>query len=158
MDPVTVIGLLSSVGNLIESSHSFIRLVKSFLDGDEELRELLGTVLVFGEALKGFDRVLRSRQAVKLVAESVIQNALENAGKIINDLEERLRRILKSEVLTMRRLKWIQHKWEFKKLHERLKEQNAMLQTFLALTHTLVALFVAILTGSNQFFFSEKHS
>lgn len=66
MDPITAIGLLASLSNLIEASNSLLTIIKSFKDGDQELLGLFNDVLVYAEALKGFDRVLRSRQSFQV--------------------------------------------------------------------------------------------
>ncbi|KAL9029778.1 MAG: hypothetical protein Q9196_002020 [Gyalolechia fulgens] len=62
MDPITALGLLASAAQLIQASNSLRRLMTSFKDAERDLRELSNDVYVFDEALKGFDRVLRSRQ------------------------------------------------------------------------------------------------
>ena len=61
MDPISVIGLLSSLSSLIGASKEVIDLIKSFKDGDKELIGLSNSVSLFEENLKGFKRVLRSR-------------------------------------------------------------------------------------------------
>ena len=140
MDPITAIGLLSSVSQLIQASNSLLELIKSFKDADKELLELLNDISVFDEALKGFDRVLRSRQTRHNISGKVINSALEVAFATIQDLETRLVQMSKSEVSPLRRMKWVQHKSSLKKLHDRIKEQSAMLQSFLALAHAFVPL------------------
>lgn len=79
MDPVTAIGLLGSLANLIQASHSLLKIVKSFRDGERELLELFNDIAIFEEALRGFDRVLRSRQTTHNISVSVIENAFEEA-------------------------------------------------------------------------------
>ena len=139
MDPITALGLLSSVSQLIQASNSLLELMKSFKDAEKELLELFNDVSIFDEALKGFDRVLRSRQTRHNISARVIKSALEEAFATIQDLKTRLVQISKSEVSPMRRIKWVQHKSSLKKLHDRIKEQSAMLQIFLALAHAFVA-------------------
>lgn len=139
MDPITALGLLSSVSQLIQASNSLLELMKSFKDAEKEILEICNDVLIFHEALKGFDRVLRSRQTRHNISGKVINSALEEAFATIQDLEMRLVQMSKSEVSPMRRMKWVQHKSSLKKLHDRIKEQSAMLQSFLALAHAFVS-------------------
>ncbi|KAL8941076.1 MAG: hypothetical protein Q9211_001978, partial [Gyalolechia sp. 1 TL-2023] len=106
-----------------------------FKDAERDLRELSNDIHVFYEALKGFDRVLRSRQTRHNVSGKVIASALGEAITTIQDLETRLTQFSSSDVSPVRRMKWVQHKSSVKKLHNRLKEQSAMLQSFLALAH-----------------------
>lgn len=140
MDPITAIGVLASLSSLIKASNSVIQVLKSLKDGERELLELLSDVALFEEALKGFDRVLRSRQMKHNISGPVIQDALREAFTTIQDLESRLVQIEKSESSAVRRMKWVQHKSGFKKLHGRLKVQSTTLQGFLALAHAFVAI------------------
>ena len=138
MDPITALGLLSSVSQLIQASNSLLELLKAFKDAEKELLELFNDVSNFHEALKGFDRVLRSRQTRHNISGKVINSSIEDAFATIQEVEARLVQISKSEVSPMRRVKWVQHKSSIKKLHDRIKEQRAMLQSFLALAHAFV--------------------
>ena len=142
MDPITAISLLSALSSLIQSSTILLSLIESFKDAEKELLELFNDMCIFDEALKGFDRVLRSRQTRHNISEKVISNALEEASLTIKDLEMRLLQMSKSEIAPVRRMKWVQHKSSVKKLHDRIKEQSAMLQSFLALAHAFVTLFL----------------
>ena len=135
MDPISIIGLLASLTTLIEASNSVCNALKTFKDTIKEIAEIADNVSVFTEALKGFDRILRGRQTMHRISPTVIRNALDNSQDTIKDLEKRLLQISNRESSTMRRMKWVQQKPEFKKLLDQLKEQNAVLQTFLALTH-----------------------
>jgi hypothetical protein len=135
MDPITLIGLLASLSNLVEASNSIMRMIKTYREGDKELNELLRNVSVFAEALRGFDRVLRSRQTMHQISGSVIQHALDAATETMKDLEARLLHSTRLEASVARRMKWVQHKSGIKKLQERLKDHNAMLQTFVSLAH-----------------------
>ena len=139
MDPITALGLISSVSQLIQASDSLLELMKSFKHAEKDLLELFNDVLIFDEALKGFDRVLRSRQTRHNISGKVINSALKDAFATIKDLEMQLIQVSKSEVSPVRRMKWVQHKSSLKKLHDRIKEQRAMLQSFLALAHAFVA-------------------
>jgi hypothetical protein len=135
MDPITVIALLASLASLIKASKSIVGVIETLNEGDRELNELLSDILVFTEALKGFDRVLRSRQAVHHISGSVVRSAIDSASETIKNLTGRLLLLSNTEILTIRRMRWAQHKSNLKTLHERLKEHNTVLQTFLALTH-----------------------
>jgi hypothetical protein len=149
MDPITVIGLVGSLCSLIEASNSLRKVIKSFRDGEKDILELYNDVSIFEEALKGFDRILRSRQAIHNISEKVIDSALQESFATIQDLEKRLVQIFRSDMPAIWRMKWVQHKSSFRKLHERLKEQSTMLQSFLALAHAFVAFYsglVAFLT------------
>lgn len=139
MDPITALGLISSVSQLLQASGSLLELIITFKNADKEFDELFNDVSVFNEALKGFDRVLRSRQTKHNISGKVISTALEDAFATIHDLEMRFIQMSKSEVAPIRRMKWVQHKSSLKKLHDRIKEQSAMLQSFLALAHASVA-------------------
>lgn len=146
MDPITAIGLLASLANLIHASNSLLKIAKSLKDGDRELLELYNDVSVFEEALKGFDRVLRSRQTKHNISATVISRALEEASTTIKDLESKLVSMSKSEVSAVRRMKWVQHKSSLNKLHERMKEQSTMLQSFLSLAHAYVNFSLKLVT------------
>ena len=139
MDPITALGLISSVAQLIQASNSLLELIKSFKNAEKDLLELFNDVSIFDEALKGFDRVLRSRQTRHNISGRVINSALEDAFATILDLETRLVQMSKFDISPVRRMKWVQHKSSLKKLHDRIKEQSAMLLIFLALAHAFVA-------------------
>ena len=139
MDPIIGIGLLASLCSLIEASNSLRKVIKSFRDGEKEIRGLFNDVSIFEEALKGFDRILRSGQAIHQISGKVIDNSLQESFATIQNLENRLVQIARYDVPAMRRMKWVQHKPSLKKLHERLKEQSTMLQSFLALAHAFAA-------------------
>ena len=138
MDPITAIGLLASLSSLIEASNSVLKVIKSFKDGEKELLELLNDISVFEEALKGFDRVLRSRQTRHNISGEIIGKALKEGSTTILEIEKRIAQISSSEISAVCRMKWVQNKSSFKRLHERIKEQIALLQSFLALAHTYV--------------------
>ena len=138
MDPVSAIGLLASLSSLIKASNTVLSVIKSLKDAEKEFLELYNDVFVFEEALKGFDRVLRSRQTKHNVSEEVIKSALEEASTTIQDLEKRLVQISKSDISAVRRMKWAQYRSSLKKTHDRLKEQSTMLQNFLTLAHAFV--------------------
>lgn len=141
MDPISVIGLLASLSSLIQASNTLLNVMRSIKDAEKEVLELYNDVSVFEEALKGFDRVLRSRQTRHNVSTDVIDHALQEGSATIQDLETRLVQIFKCNVSAVRRIKWAQQKSSLKRAHERLKGQSTMLQSFLALAHAFVTLF-----------------
>ena len=138
MDPITAIGLLGSLANLIQASNEALKLAKAFKDGDREITELLNDISIFQEALKGFDRILRSRHAKHNISTEVINRALADASATFQEMDDRLQEMSRSDISAVRRMKWVQNKSGLKKLHERLKGQSTMLQSFLALAHTFV--------------------
>lgn len=138
MDPVSALGLLASLSSLIKASNSLLDAVKGIKDAEKDFLELYNDLAIFDEALKGFDRVLRSRQTRHNLSRDVVYSAVEEASKTIQDLDSRLLQIAKTDVSAVRRLKCAQHKSSLKKSHDRLKEQSTMLQSFLALAHTFV--------------------
>lgn len=139
MDPISAIGLLASLSSLTEASSTLLEVMRSLKDAEKELLDLYNDVVVFEEALKGFDRVLRSRQTRHNLSADVINNALHEGLTTIQNLEVRLMQIFKSDMSAVRRLKWTQQKSSLKKIHERLKEQSTMLQSFLQLAHAFLA-------------------
>ena len=139
MDPITALGMLASLSSLIRASNSLLELLKSFKDGDKEIIALFSDVSVFAEALKGFDRVLRSRQTNHNISTTVVRKALEDASRTIQELEKKIVHLSKFENTALRRMKWVQHKSSLTKLHDRVKEQSTMLQSFLTLAHAYVA-------------------
>ena len=138
MDPITAIGLLGSLANLIQASNEVAKLTRSFIEGDREIKELLNDVTVFQEALKGFDRVLRSRHTRHNISEVVITTAIEETTVTFEDLRDRLKDMSQYETSAVRRMRWVQKRSTLMKLQERLKGQSAILQSFLALAHTCV--------------------
>ncbi|KAL9127408.1 MAG: hypothetical protein Q9217_003704 [Psora testacea] len=138
MDPGTVIGLLGALCNLIETSNQLLEIAKTLKEADRDLLDLYNDVSFFKEALKGFDRVLRSRQTNHNIAASVISGAIEESSTTIRALESRLSQIRKSDASAVRRMKWLQNKSTVRKLQERVKTQSSMLQSFVALAHTFV--------------------
>ena len=136
MDPVSVISLLGALCNLIEAGNRLYKIAKTLKDGNSDLSVLCSDVAFFEEALKGFDRILRSRQARHNISADVISQALEESSSTIEQLETLLSSIAAAESPTVRSVKWLQNKTSIKKLHERIKTQSGVLQSFLALAHT----------------------
>jgi hypothetical protein len=135
MDPVTAIGLIQAVVDLVQASRAVVELIKTFKDGDSDLSALQRDISIFAEALGGFDRVLRWRNTMHRVSGPVIEDLLAHASGLLQDLQTRLVKISSSTYSAVRRARWTQHKWSITKLHGQLKEQNAMLNTFLSITH-----------------------
>lgn len=147
MDPITLIGLVASVTNLVHATKSIVRVIGDFKDGNQQIINLLQDATAFGEALGGFDRVLRSRHTSIRISGSVIENILNKATNTLKDLEDWLLQVASSKSSTVRRARWVQHSSGINKLHLQLKEQNTMLQTFLSIAHTLEALPYGVITG-----------
>lgn len=139
MDPITAIGLISSVAQLVQCSETVINLIRTFKDADRDLSDLSSDIATFAEALKCFDRVLRSKHALHRVSAPVFESVITQSRKLLLELESKLKQISSNEMTALRRARWVQHRSSIMKLHTRLKEQNAMLQTFLSITHALVS-------------------
>ena len=139
MDPISALGLLSALVDLIEASNKLYQLAKNFKEGDRDLLELCNDVAFFEEALKGFNRILRSRQNSHNISTAIINEALTESSSTVQELQSKLYHISKSEATSIRRMKWLQNKSSVRKLHERMKTQSGILQQFLALAHASVA-------------------
>ena len=138
MDPISVVGLLGALCHLLEASSQLVKAVKTLKDSEKDLLELYHDISLFEEALKGFDRVLRHKGSNHNISAIVITNAIQESSYTIKELNEKLFPILKSGSSAVRRMKWLQNKSTVRKLHERVKTQSDMLQSFLVLAHTLV--------------------
>lgn len=156
MDPVSIIGLIGAVANIAEATGSVVTLIKSFKDGERDLAGLSHELIAFNEALVGFQRVLRSKHTIHRISRDAIENTLSQSRKLIEDLRTRLEKILSSDYAAVRRAKWVQHKSGIAKLHSQLKEQHAILHTFLSITHAET--FIAITSQYPQFMLSEPES
>jgi hypothetical protein len=132
MDPISAIGLLSSLSSLIGASKEVLDLIKSFKDGDKELIGLYNSVSLFQENLKGFDRVLRSRRTGHNISVETINNAIKDSAGMMKELEDRLLSVSKSESSTVRRMKWVQHRSTFEKITEDLKWKCMMLHSLVS--------------------------
>ncbi|KAK2871833.1 hypothetical protein FQN49_002776 [Arthroderma sp. PD_2] len=130
MDPITIIGLLASISNLVVASGETITLVKSFKDGEREIGALAKELLVFQESLKGFDRVLRSRQTNHNIAREILDHAIEDAATTLAEIQDRLSQIAKSENSAVRRMKWVKHKTYLEKTTTRIRGQCQELNNF----------------------------
>ncbi|KAI1375398.1 ankyrin repeat protein [Hypoxylon crocopeplum] len=154
MEPVTIIGLIVSVVELLKTTKSVVKVIHNFKNGDKDLSTLSNDISAFTEALIGFDRILRSRRTIHRISGPVIENVLRHSTELIQDLEARLLQLSKSEFSTVRRAKWVRHKSSIAKLHTQLKEQNAMLHTFLAITQADT--FLTMATNYPRFMLSES--
>ncbi|KAK3324477.1 ankyrin repeat protein [Cercophora scortea] len=136
MDPITALSLLASLSELIRVSNGALSMVHRFKDGERELKDVSNDLAVFTESLTGCDRVLRSRHAKHGISPIVIRGAIDEGLVTIQDLQTHLQSINNDSSPTKRRLKWMQNRSYFKKLHDRFRDQIMMLQTFVSLAHT----------------------
>lgn len=135
MDPISIIGLVASVFQLVEASKKVHDVARTFKNGEVELADLANDLSIFTEALIGFDRVLRSKHTLHRVSGPVLEDMIGHSKHLIQELETELAYIGNSSYSTVRRAKWIQHRSSVNKLHTKLKEKTAMLQTFLSIAH-----------------------
>ena len=134
MDPVTVIGLVSSITQLVEVAQKVTILIQTFRNGNKELATLGQDVVAFTEALVGFERVLRSRHTLHRVSGAVLEDVLRSSTEIVTELRARMMQLSASNISAVRRAKWVQHKTSINKLHGSIREKMAMLNTFLSIT------------------------
>lgn len=127
MDPVTAIGLLASISNLICASGEAAQLLRSFKDGEKEVTGLASQVALFEENLKGFHRIFRSRQVVHRVSTETLTQVIEESSTELDELKKRLRQILRSENSTIRRMRWMQNKTSLERINVLIKGKCAML-------------------------------
>ncbi|KAK3687880.1 ankyrin repeat protein [Podospora appendiculata] len=139
MDPITALSLLASLSELIRVSNGALSIVHRFKDAEGELKDISNNVAVFTESLKGCDRVLRSRHAKHGISPTVIRGAIDEGLDAIRDLQTHLEKINNGSSATKQRLKWMQNRSYFKKLHDRFRNQIMMLQSFVSLAHTYVS-------------------
>ena len=138
MDPVSIIGLVATVTNLVHVSRRVVEFIQSLKNSDKAMIHLSSELCMFAEALGGFERVLRSRATIHRISKPAIDTMLENSMQTVLDLETRVKEICSSNISAIRQARWMQHASKIDKLHKRLKEQNAMLQTFLSISHACV--------------------
>ncbi|GFF26884.1 ankyrin repeat protein [Aspergillus udagawae] len=132
MDPITTIGLVGSIANLITFTGETIQLVRSFKDGERELADLSNHLSLFEENLKGFDRVFRSRRVVHQISVETVKNGIDESYTTLKDLQKRLQQIARSESSTIRRMRWVQHKSSLERIDGRIKGQCAMLHSLVS--------------------------
>ena len=135
MDPITAIGLLASIANLIEAGRAVSKLIHTFKHAEDDMRNLAADIFIFTEALGGFERVMRSKHVVHRIAPQVITNVTENSLRTFKELEKHLEQTSSSDFSAIRRTKWMRDHARIKKLHNRIREQNIVLQSFLQITH-----------------------
>lgn len=134
MDPLSIIGFVASVSQLIEAANKVNDILRTFKDGDKELAALRNDIAAFVEALRGFDRILRSRHTIHRVSGPVLEDVLRNSMNIVIELRDRLLQLSSSSSSVLRRAKWVQHKSAVKRSHDKIREKIAMLHTFLSIT------------------------
>ncbi|KAF7177893.1 hypothetical protein CNMCM7691_006369 [Aspergillus felis] len=132
MDPITAIGLLSSIATLISVTGEAIRLVGSFKDGEREIAGLSNHLSLFEENLKGLDRVFRSRPVAHQISVEPVKHGIDESYATLRDLQKRLRQISMAESSTIRRMRWVQHKSSLEKIDNRIKGQCAMLHSLVS--------------------------
>ncbi|KAH8901506.1 ankyrin [Thozetella sp. PMI_491] len=131
MDPISVIGLLSSVSELVGASKTILDCIRTFKNCEIELAALSYDISAFTEALAGFKRVLRAPSTLHRVSRPALEDALERSRLLVGELRARLLQLSGSSLSVASRAKWVQHKASIIKLHAQVKEQNAILRTFL---------------------------
>ncbi|KAF7136756.1 hypothetical protein CNMCM5793_006225 [Aspergillus hiratsukae] len=149
MDPITTIGLLGSIANLITITGDTIELVKSFKDGESELADLSNQLSLFEENLKGFDRIFRSRRVVHQISVETVKNGIDESYATLKDLQKRLQQILRSESSTIRRMRWIQHKSGVQRIDDHIRGQCTMLHSLVSVAQ--MEMMVAICSQNPQF-------
>ncbi|PGH09492.1 hypothetical protein GX51_00597 [Blastomyces parvus] len=135
MDPVSAIGLLASIATLIRASKGALDLIKAYKHASRDLTEVVHDLEIFEEALRGFDRVLRSRQTKHNISEKILRTAINDGFSTIKDLEKRLMQVYKTENSSLRRVRFVQHKSQFEALDKQLKSQCTQLHGFVSLAH-----------------------
>ena len=134
MDPISAIGLIASLGQLITTSNEVIDLIKSLRDTEKEIAALHGSVSLFEENLKGYDRVLRSGNVTHSFSAEIIDNAIKESENLMKEAADRLRSINKCESSTVRRLKWAQQRSKFEKIAKDLEGRCTMLHSLVSVT------------------------
>ncbi|PGH34569.1 hypothetical protein GX50_02652 [[Emmonsia] crescens] len=122
------IGLIASIATLLRASKGALDLIKSYKHAPRDLAELVHDLEVFEEALRGFDRVLRSRQTKHNISKKILRTAINDGSATIKDLENRLTQVYKTENSSFRRVRFMQNKSHFEALGKQIKSQ----ETFLA--------------------------
>ncbi|KAG5293933.1 ankyrin repeat protein [Histoplasma capsulatum G186AR] len=135
MDPVSAIGLIASIGTLLKASKGTLDLIKSYKHAPKDLFELVHDLEIFEEALRGFDRVLRSRQTKHNISEKILRTAINDGSATVKDLEKRIKQVYKTENSSLRRVRFVQNKSHFETLAKQIKSQCAQLHSFVSLAH-----------------------
>lgn len=132
------IGLIASIATLLRASKGALDLIKSYKHAPRDLAELVHDLEVFEEALRGFDRVLRSRQTKHNISKKILRTAINDGSATIKDLENRLTQVYKTENSSFRRVRFMQNKSHFEALGKQIKSQCAQLHSFVSLAHLFV--------------------
>ncbi|KAL4793748.1 ankyrin repeat-containing domain protein [Aspergillus venezuelensis] len=135
MDPVSAIGLLASIATLLNASKGAVDLLRSFKHAGRDLTELASGLDLFDEALRGFHRVTRSRQARHNISEYVLQKAIDDGHATLSEVQKRLTQVYKSESSTLRRTRFLQYKSRFDALTGKIQVQTTQLNGFISLVH-----------------------
>ncbi|KAL4957555.1 ankyrin repeat protein [Aspergillus filifer] len=135
MDPVTAIGLLASIATLANVSKGAVDLLRSFKHAERDLAELASGLDLFDEALRGFHRVARSRQARHNISEDIIRKAIDEGHATLSEVQKRLTQVYKSESSTIRRTRFLQYKSRFDALTGKIQVHTTQLNGFISLVH-----------------------
>ncbi|EER38664.1 ankyrin repeat protein [Histoplasma capsulatum H143] len=146
MDPVSAIGLIASIGTLLKASKGTLDLIKSYKHAPKDLFELVHDLEIFEEALRGFDRVLRSRQTKHNISEKILRTAINDGSATVKDLEKRIKQVYKTENSNLRRVRFVQNKSHFETLAKQIKSQ----ETFLAMCNQHPQLLETCSTGVEE--------
>lgn len=144
MDPVSAIGLLASISTLIKATKGALDLLRSFKDAERDLAELAIDLDHFNEALRGFERVFRSRQIKHNVSGDILRKAIDDGDATLAEVEKRLTQVYKSESSSLRRARFLQYKSRFAALGARIQSQSSQLHGFISLVHALVKPFPSL--------------
>lgn len=138
MDPITAIGLLASISNLICASGDILQLLRSFKGGDKALAGLVSHVALYEENLRGFHRVFTSNRHI--ISADILTQAVGESSKQLEDLRVRLGQIQKAENWTVRRMRWMQHRTSLERIDAWIKGQCALLHGLVTVAQMYVLL------------------
>lgn len=147
MDPITAIGLLASISNLICASGEAAQLLRSFKNGEKELIGLASQIGLFEENLKGFHRIFRSRQITHQISADTLTQIIDESSRELDDLKRRLLVIQKSENSAIRRMKWMQSKASIQQIDHQIKWKCSMLRGMVTVAQMFVLLLVMVIPG-----------
>ncbi|OAX83301.1 hypothetical protein ACJ72_02334 [Emergomyces africanus] len=146
MEAVSAIGLIASIATLLRASKGALDLIKSYKHAPRDLAELAHDLEIFEEALRGFERVLRSRQTKHNISEKILRTAINDGLATIKNLEKRLIQVYKTENSSFRRVRFVQNKSHFDTLGKQIKTQ----ETFLAVCNQHPKLLEACSTAAGE--------
>jgi len=72
------------------------------------------------------------------ISKKIVEDALFESQATIQDLERRLLDVAKSNITAVRRMKMVQNKSGFLKIHERIKGHSSQLVNLVQIAHTFV--------------------